>query len=116
MKNITNQIEKVQSNTIGYDLELRCETNKYGYDTLHLYLNNSRLCRLDSLSNFETKFILNRLNRVYIDIEKRTYKDVQYEVIVVREKDGYDNESIVLSFSYETKLMLMAILNARSVL
>ena len=116
MKDIKKQIEKIQTNSIGYDLELRCETNKYGYDILALYLNNSRLCALDSLSNFEKNYILNRFNNVYIDIEKRVYKGEQYEVIVVREKDGYENESIVLKFTYDTKVMLMAILHARAVL
>lgn len=116
MKNINKQIEKVQKNTIGYDLQIKCETNKYGYDNLALYLNDSRLCVLNSLSRFETKYILNRLNNVYIAKEKRVYKDSEYDVIVIREIDGYENESIVLSFSYDTKIMLMAILDARSVL
>lgn len=116
MKDIKKQIEKVESNTIGYDLELRVETNKYGYDTLALYLNDSRLCALDSLTNFEKNYIINRFNNVYIDKEKRTYRGEQYEVVVIREIDGYSNESIVLKFSYDTKNMLLAILNARKVL
>lgn len=116
MKDIVNQIEKIEKNTIGYDLELRCETNKYGYDTLALYLNNSRLCALDSLSNFEKNYILNRFNNVYIDIDKRVFKGEEYEVIVIRENDGYENESIVLKFAYDTKVMLLAILHAKVVL
>lgn len=116
MTDITKQIEKVQKKTIGYELELHCETNKYGYNTLALYLNESRLCSLNTLSNFEKNYIINRLNNICIDKETRTYKDESYEVIVIKEHDGYENESIVLKLSYESKTMLLAILNANGVL
>ena len=116
MKDIKKQIEKIQTNSIGYDLNLQIETNKYGYDTLALYLNQSRLCALDSLTNFEKNYIINRINNVYITKETRCYKGEYYDVIVVRENDGFDNESIVLKFSYDTKTTLLAILSANKVL
>ena len=92
------------------EIKIECSTNeKTGYKLVLIRVNGSSII-LKDLSRFEIEYIHNRSNRVELVVLNRSYQGQNYDVVAIREKNGYDDEVIVLKLPYETKQLIVALL------
>lgn len=83
--------------------------NKYGYPSVDLKVGNQTFFLTRSLNRFEINYLVNRSNRLYVDVVQESYKGLLYDNLVIREKDGYSNEYIVIKgLEYNVKKWLIA--------
>lgn len=92
------------------EIKIDCSVNeKNGYKSVVLRVNGLSIF-LRELTKFEIEYIHNRSNRVELVVLPRSYQGQNYDVVAIREKNGYDDEVIVLKLPYETKQLIVALL------
>lgn len=93
------------------DLKIVISQNKYGYYGVDVNLGNKRITGLSSsLSKFEITYLVNRQEHLALDVINKEYKGAFYDVVVIRDTLGYDNEYITLNLAYDIKAVLIALI------
>lgn len=91
------------------EIKIKISQNKYGYLGADLYINKRRVALTNKLTKFELVWLNNRQSSLKLDVVEKEYKGQYYQVLVIRDINGYDDEYVTLRLDYEMKELIVGL-------
>lgn len=97
------------------EIKIVITQNKYGYLNVDLCVGSKKIFLTKSLSKFEIVWLANRRERLLVDVVGKEFKGQLYDIVVVRDIEGYDDEYVTLKLDSFAKQYIISIIKSRDI-